>query len=66
MHASQENASSLISPQPSREGSSVTDTSAPISSAPTDSGSSQYQDSDKTAANTSVSQASEADMSRDR
>ncbi|XP_050366868.1 DUF21 domain-containing protein At1g47330 [Argentina anserina] len=69
MHASQENASS----QPSLEGSSVTDTSAPISSSTADLGSTQYQDSDKAAAdliptgsNTSVSQTSEADTSRDR
>ncbi|PRQ27036.1 putative gliding motility-associated protein GldE [Rosa chinensis] len=68
MHASQEKAPSLNSPQPSPEGSSVTDTSAP-----TDLGSTQYQDSGKNAAdlmptvsNTSAYQASEAETSRDR
>lgn len=73
MHASQEKAPSLNSPQPSPEGSSVTDTSAPISSAPTDLGSTQYQESGKNAAdlmptvsNTSAYQASEAETSRDR
>lgn len=74
MHASQEKASSLNSPQASLEGSSVTDTPAPISSDPNVSGSTQHQDTGKVAAvdlmptgsNTTLYQASEADTSRDR